>query len=509
MKLIKNILFHRITYLALAFGIQLVLLIGIILRFSRYFVYFYGISVLLSLFVVVLIVNKSINPSYKLVWIIPILLFPVFGGLFYIMFGNYRLSKKNHLRMEKISNQIDALLQVDGLDPKKSLSQSGSASCQSRYIQKASSFPPMTDTGTEFFPIGEEFHLRLLEELSKAQHYIFLEYFIIQEGTMWNSILDILKEKAAQGLDIRVIYDDVGCLMTLPRHYDKELRKWGIKACVFNPLVPVLSALHNNRDHRKIGVIDGRVAFTGGINLADEYINQYEKHGHWKDTAIRMTGGAAWSMTLMFLSLWGFLQDTDEDFAVFYPEAKETVLPSDGVVQPFMDSPLDEETVGESVYLNMISKAEKYVYISSPYLIIDNEMITALTNAAKSGVDVRIITPGVPDKRIIHAVTRSFYPILLQGGVRIFEYTPGFIHSKVFLSDDRFGVVGTINCDFRSLYLHFECGAWLHDIPALSDIYKDFGETFLQCQEVTQEQLPRNPLKNIGSSILRLFAPFL
>lgn len=509
MKIIKNILFHRITYLVLAFGVQLFLLIGIILRFSRYFVYFYGFSVLLSLFVVVLIVNKSMNPSYKLAWIIPILLFPVFGGLFYIMFGNYRLSKKSHRRMEEISTQINFLLQQDNMNLIKSLSQSGSAACQSMYIQRASSFPPMADSGTEYFPSGEEFHLQLLKELSKAQRYIFLEYFIIQEGKMWNSILEILKEKAAQGLEVRVIYDDVGCLMTLPRHYDQQLRNWGIKACIFNPLVPVLSALHNNRDHRKIGVIDGRVAFTGGVNLADEYINQYEKHGHWKDTAIRMTGGAAWSMTLMFLSLWGFLQDTDEDFAVFYPETKETVLPSDGVVQPFTDSPLDGETVGASVYLNMISKAEKYVYISSPYLIIDNEMITALTNAAKSGVDVRIITPGVPDKQIVHAATRSFYPALLRGGVRIFEYTPGFIHSKVYLSDDRFGVVGTINCDFRSLYLHFECGAWLYDVPALSDIYKDFNETFLRCQEVTLDQLGQNPLKNIASAFLRLFAPFL
>lgn len=509
MKMMKNILFHRITYLALAFGVQLFLLVGIILRFSRYFIYFYGFSVLLSLLVVILIVNKSMNPSYKLAWIIPILLFPVFGGLFYIMFGNYLPNKKTRLRMEAISTQVHSFLQQNIQDQEANIPLTGSAACQSLYIQQSSSFPPMADSGTVYFSIGEEFHLGLLKELEKAEKYIFLEYFIIQEGTMWNSILDILKKKAAQGLDIRIIYDDVGCLMTLPRHYDQQLRKWGIKACVFNPLVPVLSALHNNRDHRKIAVIDGHTAFTGGINIADEYINQYKKHGHWKDTAILITGGAAWSMTLMFLSLWGFLEDTDEDFSAFYPKATEAALPSNGVVQPFTDSPLDDEPVGESVYLNMISKAEKYVYITTPYLIIDNEMVTALTNAAKSGIDVRIITPGVPDKRIIHAVTRSFYPILMQGGVRIFEYTPGFIHSKVFLSDDRFGVVGTINCDFRSLYLHFECGAWLYDIPALSDIYKDFGETFLQCQEITQEQLPRNPLKNIGSSILRLFAPFL
>ncbi len=559
LRILKNIFSHRALYLILALLLQLSLLIGLFIRFSAYSAYFYGFSAVLSLLVVILIVNTEMNPAYKLAWIIPILLFPIFGGLFYLLFGHYRPSRSVHHRMEEQNRAFSRLMHDDAALRDRMESRSPSAACQSRYIQRASSYPAAPDTGTEYLPSGEIFHQRLLKELAGAEKFIYLEFFIVQEGEMWNSILDILKTKARDGVDVRLIYDDAGCLSTLPHRYDRTLRQFGIRTLVFNRLVPLLSTFHNNRDHRKIVCIDGRLAFTGGVNLADEYINRHPKYGHWKDSAILVTGGAAWSLTLMFISLWSFLEKpgtappptvagtggraslaAEEWFSSVAVETaaeeghapgiemlsalgkgakmtgkgagKAFPLPppvSPGAVQPFPDSPLDDEPVGESVYLNIISKAEKYVYITTPYLVIGSEMVTALSNAAKSGVDVRILTPGIPDKPYVYAVTRSFYASLLRSGVRIYEYTPGFIHSKVFVSDDRFGVVGTINCDFRSLYLHFECGVWLFDVPAIADIRRDVEETLTLCREVTTADGEKNRLKIIGTSILRLFAPLM
>lgn len=352
---------------------------------------------------------------------------------------------------------------------------------------------------------------RLLQELKKAERYIFLEYFIIEKGVMWDSILEILVEKAKQGVDVRVIYDDVGCLLTLPYNYDKQLSKMGIKCCVFNPFVPILSSHMNNRDHRKITVIDGCTAFTGGINLADEYINGYEKHGHWKDSAVMIKGDAVWSFAVMFLSLWNYQRKTEEDYEKFRPLAIETEKFAPlGYVQPFTDSPLDDESISETVYLNLISNAKRYVFINTPYLILDSEMTIALCSAAKRSVDVRIITPHVPDKWFVHSVTRANYEVLVESGVKIYEYIPGFNHAKSFAIDDEFGVVGTINLDYRSLYLHFECGVWLYQTKSILEVKEDFMKTLEQCQQITLEYCRSVKwYRRLGRLVLRAFAPLM
>ena len=338
-----------------------------------------------------------------------------------------------------------------------------------------------------------------------------MEYFIIDEGVMWNSILEILEEKAKEGVDVRVIYDDMGCIRTLPKKYYKILESKGIKAIAFNKFVPLLSVVMNNRDHRKITVIDGEVGFIGGINLADEYINEKVRFGHWKDASMVMEGQAVWNLTVMFLQLWNFNKEKAEDYEKFRAiKSYETNIESDGYVQPYGDSPLDGETVGEYVYLNIINKARDYVYINTPYLIIDNELVTALTLAAKSGVDVRIVTPHIEDKWYVHMVTRAYYTQLIECGVKIYEYVPGFIHSKTFVCDDEIGVVGTINMDYRSLYLHFECGVWLYKTKSVFEIKEDFLKTLEVCENITLDQCKNIKWSNrVLRAILRVFAPLM
>lgn len=511
MKFIRKFLLNRAIFISFTILVQLIVLIGVILVFNDYFIYFYWISLFISTVSVLLIINSKSNPAYKIAWIIPILLFPIFGGLFYIFFGRNKLSKKEKKRMKFIEDKMKDELLPQELILDEIKVQNKAAANQSKYIQNYAYSPVYNNTETQYIPIGETKFEKLMEELRKAQHYIFLEYFIIKEGVMWNSILDILVEKASMGVDVRVIYDDIGCLLTLPHGYDKKLEKKGIKCCVFNPLVPKLSPMLNNRDHRKIAVIDGHTGFTGGINLADEYINEFAKHGHWKDTAIMLKGDAVWSMTVMFLSIWDYLRGIDEDFTRFRKDIPIDINKKrQGYVQPFTDNPLDNETVGETVYLNIINKATKYVYITTPYLIIGNEMVTALSSAAKGGVDVRIITPHCGDKWFVHEVTRSYYKVLIENGVKIYEYIPGFIHAKTYVADDEYGVVGTINMDYRSLYLHFECGVWMYNSSSIDDIKYDFFETLRMCRQINIEDVTNIKFhKALTRAVLRIFAPLM
>jgi cardiolipin synthase len=303
----------------------------------------------------------------------------------------------------------------------------------------------------------------------------------------------------------------VGCVNTLPAKYFKKLQKKGIKCAAFNPFLPVISVVMNNRDHRKIFVVDGNIGFTGGINLADEYINQVERFGYWKDTGIRLEGEAVWSFTAMFLEMWNYITQETEDCTKFMPKIYQTEpFKEDGFVQPYGDSPLDHENVGENIYLNIINRAKKYVYIFTPYLIIDNEMMVALRNAAKSGVDVRIVTPGIPDKKAIFLMTQSYYQPLLESGVKIYQYTPGFIHAKCFVCDDEVATVGSINLDFRSLYLHFECGVWMYRSSAVMQVKEDCLATFEQSEEISVEFCrKRHLVVRMVQSLMRLFAPLL
>lgn len=511
MKKFLNLIFSRMAVVGLLILLQLGVIITVIVKLSDYFVYFYGICILLSIIVIMHLVSKNDNPSYKLAWAIPILSFPLFGGLFYIIAGKNKASKKFVKKLQDaVDHTIPFMPQNEGVFEAMEKQDKHIAS-QARYIKDYSSFPIYQHTTTRYLSPGESFYQALLQELEKAQHFIFMEYFIIQEGKMWDQILEILERKAKEGVDVRVMYDDVGCVKTLPYKYEEVLCKKGIKCMVFNPLAPALNIIMNNRDHRKITVIDGYIGFMGGINLADEYINVVERFGHWKDAALMLKGEAVWNLTMMFLQTWSFTSNAYEDYAPFRPHVHhEAPFKSDGFVQPYGDSPLDHETVGENVYLNLLHKAKDYVYICTPYLIVDNEMVTALSLAAKSGVDVRIITPHIEDKWYVHILTRAYYEELIKAGIKIYEYTPGFIHSKTFVSDDEIGIVGSINMDYRSLYLHFECGTWLYQTSTVMDIKEDFLKTLERCMPITLEDCKNVKFRTkVLRSILRLFAPLM
>ena len=510
MKKVLKILLSRVAIVAMLMLVQLALLLVMIFRFSEYFIYFYAASLFISIGIILKLISDRSNPAYKMVWLILVLLVPVFGVLMFCIFGSSRLSKREQKKLRSIYDTF-AFGADNGKDAAQKLrAEDADAANQSRYIADYALSPVYQCTSSEYLPVGEVKFERMVEELKQAKHYIFLEYFIIREGVMWNTILDILVQKVKEGVEVRVMYDDMGCIMTLPSGYYKKLRELGIKCCVFNPFVPVLSSRFNNRDHRKICVIDGCVGFTGGINLADEYINLDRRLGHWKDTAVLLKGEAVWSLTLMFLSVWGYVTHTAVDYEKYRPHVHAKPVEGDGFVQPYNDSPLDGEPVGENVYLNLIYKAKRYVYITTPYLIISNEMITALCSAAKQGVDVRIITPFIPDKWFVHAVTRSYYEVLVEAGVKIFEYTPGFIHAKTFVADDSYGIVGTINLDYRSLYLHFECATWLYQTRSVIEMKGDFAKTQALSKPITLEDCravswPRR----LGRTILRVFAPLM
>ncbi len=464
----------------------------------------------ISIVVAVLIASKQENEALCLLWIMCILAFPVFGGLMYLMF-HFQSSTKSFRKMSNtIENDTRPLFFMSESSMENALSDYPEQTTAIKYLEKSAGFPIYANTQTKYLSPGEVKFEYMLEELKKAEHYIFMEYFIIQEGIMWNSILDILKEKAEKGVDVRLLYDDIGCFLTLPKDFPEQMRKLGIKCCVFNSFRPFLVSEQNNRDHRKIAVIDGKVAFTGGINLADEYINAYEKYGHWKDASVMVRGDAAWSFTVFFLQMWALCTKEAEDFAKFYPWKNEKCdISGDGYIQPYSDSPLDSENVGEHVYLQIIDGAKKYLYINTPYLIINESLVTALTLAAKSGVDVRIVTPYKWDKLIVHITTQSYYRELIRAGVQIYEYSSGFIHSKTFVSDDAVATVGTTNLDFRSLYMHFECGIRISGGTVISEIKKDFLNTLERCKKITEEDCKCNFFVGLLQKIFRIFAPMM
>lgn len=510
MKRFFQLLFSRLTIVALFLALQIFAIVWTLTYFRARIADFYTLFILISVAAVIYILNQDDNPAYKIAWIIPILVFPIFGTPLYFIFGKSTLPKALRTRMADIQSKYgDAFRHIVSCgDALKVLSPD--AALQSKYLETAARSPVFTHTETEFFGLGDLIYPRMLEELSKAEKFIFLEYFIIAPGKMWDSILAILEEKAAAGVDVRVIYDDMGCILTLPRNYAAQLEAKGIRCHAFHRFQPILSGSFNNRDHRKICVIDGNVAFTGGINLADEYINVIRRFGHWLDCGIMVRGDAAYGFTVMFLSMWDYICRTNHDFIQYLPDpAAIADVADDGFVQPYTDTPTDNEAVGETAYINMISRAKRNIYICTPYLVIDNELMTVLTSAAKCGVDVRIITPGIPDKWYVYAVTRSFYGSLTAAGIRIYEYTPGFIHSKLCVCDGEYGICGSINFDYRSLYLHHECASWMFRSKAVTQMHDSFLETLTKCREVQPDTCARHWYQRLLQSLLRVFAPMM
>ncbi len=508
-KWFRRLLYRRLL-VALIILLQFSFLVYAVISGSRTSQAFSITLEIISIAVVLYIIAAPSKGAYKLTWVLLILSVPIFGGLFYLMF-----SMQASTRIFR--RAIDKAETIGALPPNESAHAAAEAEYPHRapqlnYLQKAAAFGVFDSTQTKFYPIGEDYFRALVEELEKAEKYIFLEYFIIEHGKMWDTILEILVRKAKAGVTVRLLYDDIGCFILLPRDYVKRMENVGIQCRVFNRFRPLLTVLQNNRDHRKICAIDGKVAFTGGINLADEYINERVKYGHWKDSGIRLCGDAAMNMSLMFLRMWriaGGKLTSKEDFERFITPDSVFRAPHDGYVIPYSDSPLDNENVGEHIYLQLINSARRTLYICTPYLIIDENMLSALILSAKSGVDVRIITPHMWDKRLVHATTRSYYSDLIAAGVRVFEYTPGFMHEKLMICDGEAATIGTTNLDFRSLYMHFECGVLLYGSRAVREAQESFMSTLEKSCEITPNDCKSGVLRTIGRKILRVFAPLM
>lgn len=464
---------------------------------------FYMFYSLFCIYFILQILKTSRSYSYTLPWIILFLCFPIPGTIVYFITKiNIRFSRvlKRVIRKEKECKEyfVQDPIVKERFDPDGTL----------RYFSDFAHYPVTANNKVNYYPLGEIGFEAMLEDLKKAKKFIFFEYFIVAPGKMWNSILKILEQKAKEGVEVRVLYDDFGSLKTLPSNYESVLRKKGIQCIAFNKIKPFAGVILNNRDHRKILVIDGKVAFSGGINIADEYINIRSRFGHWKDNVIRVSGGAVWNYTVMFLTLWNSMCEEDTDYRKYKVEFKDKPESNQFVV-PYGNNPLMNEIVGEDVYLNVINNSNRYLYICTPYLILDNEMMNSLVLAAKRGVDVRIVIPGIPDKKTVYTLSESYLAPLIKGGVRIYKYTPGFIHAKILVSDDFRATVGTFNLDYRSMYLHFECGCYFENMEIVQEIKEDVVESIEKSSEVTRKNISGRWFKSLWQSILRLFAPLM
>jgi len=489
--------------------IELFLIFGIILYMSQIApIIWVTLVFLISVATVIAIVNRSMTPESKVTWLI-VTFVPVFGPLLYLMFGERRLSKKEHKQLQELN--FIAFHENNGRQLHLQLQETDKSAYGiiNALLHMDSNAEVYDHTDSQFFANGEEMWQQMLEDLKRAEKFIFLEYYIVDEGLMWDSILEILEEKAAQGVEVKMLYDDIGCMVTLPGDYTVHLRSKGIDAHKFNKVVPRMTVAYNNRDHRKILVIDGQISYTGGINLADEYINQIERFGHWKDSGIRIDGPATQAFTRLFLMNWYINRGEISDFDQYHLE-NQTRFGS-GLCIPYGSGPkpIYQMKVGKNVYQNLINQAEDFVYITTPYLIIDYDLTEDIKNAAMRGVDVRIVTPFVPDKKLIQLITRGAYPDLLAAGVRIFEYTPGFIHSKQMIVDDRFAAVGTINLDYRSLVHHYENAVLLYKTESIADIGKDFEEIFEVSQEIFSDTINPTWYQMMIKEVTQLFAPML
>ncbi len=541
--------FSRVGIMIVLLVLQVVFLFMAFFRFAQFLPHVLGSAAVFTVFMVLYLLNSRLDPTAKITWLVVIMLLPVFGALLFWYTQSDIGHRAVHARLQELIDETKGKLVQDPEVMDALENANPDEVSLARYVRRSGCFPVYADTKVTYFPLGEDKFEQMLVQLRSAKKYIFMEYFIVEEGLMWGKILEILAEKVREGVDVRVMYDGTCEFSTLPHNYPEKLKTLGIKCKMFSPVTPFLSTHYNYRDHRKILVIDGRTAFTGGVNLADEYINQRERFGHWKDTAIMLEGSAAQSFTLMFLQMWNITERTPEfdkyldaagpspkagslpaadaeagslsvrdvkagslpaaDVIAGKPDTAETPHAA-GFVLPYGDCPLDSDKLGERVYMDILNRSRSYVHIMSPYLILDGEMETALKFAAEKGVDVKLILPGIPDKPMPYALAKSHYKSLLDSGVKIYEYTPGFVHAKVFVSDDCRAVVGTINLDYRSLYHHFECAAYMYQTGCIPDIERDFQETLARCRQVTPETV-KNEKWNVKLTgfVMKAVAPLL
>lgn len=488
--------------------LETVAVLAMVILCAMYIPYFYIAMFVTQIFCVLKIINSEENPDYKIPWLLFVLVVPVAGFMIYFMFYDRRLSKRYVKRIKKIHSQQIHTEDKEALA--KLRREDKQAYLNANLLCKLAGTHVYQNTDTKYFDMGEKLFAAMLEDLKKAEKFIFMEYFIIEEGIFWNSILEVLKEKAAKGVEVRVIYDDIGCMTTLPGNYYKILQSYGIKAVSFSRLKGQANNEFNNRSHRKITVIDGKVGYTGGVNIADEYINEVEKFGLWKDVGIRMEGEAVPQLTSIFLA--DYEMNVRTPVAEFAPYFKDGItVKNEGYLVPFGDgpSPMFKYRVAQTMLMNMLSQANDYVYMMSPYLIIDNELCQAIENAALRGVDVRIITPHIPDQKLIFMMTRSYYKRLMDAGVKIYEFEPGFVHAKVYLSDDKYAIVGTINLDYRSLVHHFENGVWMYKHDVLEQVKEDMNETMRQSIMIEEEMIKDTLAQRFVRAVVRTVSPML
>ena len=482
--------------------------IGAVIALCYYVPYFYIAAYLTEMFCVIKIISSDDNPDYKVPWLLFVLILPVAGFMLYFLFYSRKLKPKFVRRLDELKRykyEKDDTAAYNALEREAPHAASGA-----KMLTSIADTAIFTDVGIRYFPSGEEMMTSLVSDLEGAESFIFMEYFIIEEGSFWGAVLDILKRKASEGVTVRVIYDDVGCMSTLPGDYSATLQGYGIEATPFSRLKGNADSEFNNRNHRKITVVDGRIGYTGGVNIADEYINKVVRFGHWKDTAIRLEGEAVYELTRLFLSDFGLnVGELPEDGElVLYPECRGD---GEGYVIPFGDGPrpIYPRRVSKSVIQNMLSSATSYMYITTPYLIIDNEMCASIESAALRGVDVRIIVPHIPDKKLVFGMTRSYYHRLMASGVRIYEYEPGFIHAKSYVADGEYAMIGTVNLDYRSLVHHFENGVWMYRTPAVEQIKTDIDKTLEQSLEITPDMQKPRLITRLVRAVVRIFAPLL
>lgn len=532
---VLQVVFSRTMLIMVLIVLQFAYIIGRMYAFVEYIPIFLGSEFLIVAFMFMVILNTKENPMIKLSWCFLVGIFPIFGSVVYLVIRydlGYRVQQRR-IRVTEIEAKDYLQSQEMVLDELEQ--QDIQTYHMASYLRETSGSTVYKNTQVTYFPIGEKQFAEMITQLEQAEKFIFLEYFMISYGKMWNTILSILTRKAKEGVEVRLLYDGSCAVYLLPYNYPEKLEQLGIQCRMFSPPIPFLSTHYNNRDHRKIMVVDGKVAFTGGVNLCDEYINVDSPCGHWKDVGVMLQGEAVRDFTLMFLQMWAaterksanaerLLENGIEAYlepSVQYKMKEKRVVAEDdfmavqqgcveGYVIPYGDSPVDNENVGEMVYLDILNQAKKYVYIMTPYLILDHEMLTALSFAAKRGVDVRIILPHIPDKKYAFVLAKEHYEELLESGVKIYEYTPGFVHAKVFVCDDCRAVVGTVNLDYRSLYWHYECSAYLYQIPAIHDIRTDIEYTLEKCQQVAMEDVKKRGLiSRAAGAILKLVAPLM
>ncbi len=505
-----RVVFSRTGIILLLLLVQIGMMMSSVLYLHEYIHFVYGTMVILQIVVLIYLINAEGNPAFKMTWMLFVLAVPIFGVVFYIFVKTQPGSKfmKNRLAAMKI--ETDPYMQQDP-EVIEAIWASKSANANlSYYLSNQLGFPTYRNTDVKYFPLGEYKFKAMLQELQKAKKFIFMEYFIVEKGYMWGSILKILREKVQEGVEVRFMYDGMCAISMLPYRYPEQLKRYGIKCKMSNKVRPFLSTTQNNRDHRKICVIDGKVGFTGGVNLGDEYINRKVRFGHWKDTAVMLRGDAVQSLTMIFLQMWNVDERKAENYKRYLTPKRKGLHRELGYVIPYADSPFDNENVGEEVYFHILNHAKKYVHIMTPYLILDNEMLTTLKRAAKSGIEVIIIMPHIPDKWYAFVVAKTYYKELIKGGVQIYEYRPGFVHAKVFVSDDDTATVGTINLDYRSLYLHFENGVFIYNNSEIDRIERDFQQTLAKCHKVTLVEVRnRTMLTKITGQVLRLLAPLM